>query len=81
MLESCFFFHCCSPERRIDGSQVPTVEQYAMRAFADALEDVPNALAENSGLSAIAHVADAKAAQAEGPHSYRVPTCPFGSFL
>jgi T-complex protein 1 subunit epsilon len=46
--------------------EVATIEQYAMRAFADALEDVPNALAENSGLSAIAHVADAKAAQAEG---------------
>lgn len=26
-------------------------EQYAMRAFADALEDIPLALAENSGLS------------------------------
>jgi T-complex protein 1 subunit epsilon len=48
--------------------QVPTVEQYAMRAFADALDDVPIALAENSGLSSIAHVADAKAAQIEkGP--------------
>merc|ERR550514_1873676 len=48
--------------------EVATIEQYAMRAFADALEDIPNALAENSGLSAIAHVADAKAAQAEhGP--------------
>jgi T-complex protein 1 subunit epsilon len=47
---------------------VPTVEQYAMRAFADALDDVPIALAENSGLSSIAHVADAKAAQQQhGP--------------
>merc|ERR1711970_1113330 len=47
---------------------VPTVEQYAMRAFADALDDVPIALAENSGLSSIAHVADAKAAQRQyGP--------------
>jgi len=43
--------------------EVPTVEQYAMRAFGDALDDVPIALAENSGLSSIAHVADAKAAQ------------------
>merc|ERR1719265_1005527 len=47
---------------------VPTVEQYAMRAFADALDDVPIALAENSGLSSIAHVADAKAQQSQhGP--------------
>ena len=31
----------------------PSVEQYAMRAFADALEEISNALAENSGLSPI----------------------------
>lgn len=48
--------------------QVANIEQYAMRAFADALDDVPAALAENSGLSAIAHVADAKANQhSSGP--------------
>ena len=33
--------------------QVPGVEQYAMRAFADALDSVPTALAENSGLPPI----------------------------
>ena len=31
----------------------PSVEQYAMKAFADALEEISNALAENSGLSPI----------------------------
>ena len=42
---------------------VPGVEQYAMRAFADALEAVPLALAENSGLPPIETVAAVKAAQ------------------
>jgi TCP-1/cpn60 chaperonin family len=39
------------------------VEQYAVRAFADALDDVPMALAENSGLSPIAELGAVKAAQ------------------
>merc|ERR1711985_51502 len=38
-------------------------EQYAIRAFADALDDVPMALAENSGLSPIAELTAVKAAQ------------------
>lgn len=42
---------------------VPGVEQYAMRAFADALEQVPLALAENSGLPPIETVAAVKSAQ------------------
>ncbi len=36
-----------------------------MRAFADALEDIPMALAENSGLSPISTVSGVKAAQLE----------------
>jgi hypothetical protein len=46
------------------------VEQYAMRAFADALESVPLALAENSGLAPIESLTAVKARQlAEGnPH-------------
>jgi len=39
------------------------VEQYAVRAFADALEQIPIALAENSGLDAIKCVAGAKTRQ------------------
>ena len=35
------------------GLQVPGVQQYAMRAFADALDFIPLALAENSGLAPI----------------------------
>jgi T-complex protein 1 subunit epsilon len=38
-------------EAAADG--VPGVEQYAMRAFADALDIIPLSLAENSGLAPI----------------------------
>ncbi|GMK57281.1 hypothetical protein CspeluHIS016_0401150 [Cutaneotrichosporon spelunceum] len=41
----------------------PTIEQYAMRAFAQALDSVPLALAENSGLSPIDTLADVKSRQ------------------
>ena len=41
----------------------PGLEQYAMRAFADALDAIPMALAENSGLSSIETLADLKSRQ------------------
>lgn len=44
---------------------VATVQQYAVRAFADALMVIPEALADNSGLNAIAFVTEAKARQAK----------------
>lgn len=40
---------------------MPGIEQYAIRAFADALDDVPMALAENAGLSPITEVTSLKA--------------------
>ena len=40
-------------------------EQYALRAFADALDDIPMALAENSGLSPITELTAVKAKQLE----------------
>jgi len=43
--------------------QCGTVETYCMRAFAEALEVIPAALAENSGLNTIATVADSKSLQ------------------
>jgi len=48
---------------------VTGVDQYAVRAFADALDDIPMALAENAGLSTIEEVAAAKSRQVkEGNH-------------
>jgi T-complex protein 1 subunit epsilon len=46
-----------------EADKIASVEQYAMRAFADALDAVPTALAENSGLPPIETVADIKAQQ------------------
>ena len=43
--------------------QISTLEQYAMRAFSEALECVPLALAENSGLPPIETLADIKSRQ------------------
>ena len=40
---------------------VASVEQYSMRAFADALEVIPTALADNSGLPAISIVSQVRA--------------------
>ncbi|THY36681.1 hypothetical protein D6D01_00237 [Aureobasidium pullulans] len=47
----------------------PGLEQYAMRAFADALDSVPMALAENSGLSPIETLASIKSRQAKEGNS------------
>merc|ERR1712054_189537 len=43
--------------------KVTGTEQYILRAFADALDDIPMALAENSGLSPITELSAVKAAQ------------------
>ncbi|KAF2077193.1 hypothetical protein CYY_001514 [Polysphondylium violaceum] len=43
--------------------EIATVEQYAVRAFADALDAIPLALAENSGLAPIETLAAIKAQQ------------------
>ena len=49
--------------------QSPGLEQYAMRAFADALDSVPMALAENSGLSPIETLASIKSRQVKENNS------------
>jgi T-complex protein 1 subunit epsilon len=60
-----------SPElacaRRIEqeANEEGGIEQYAIRAFARALEDIPLALAENSGLSPLEEVSRVKSAQIE----------------
>jgi chaperonin GroEL (HSP60 family) len=50
--------------------QVVGVEQYAMKAFADALESVPIALAENSGLPPIESLTAVKKRQLEENNPY-----------
>ncbi len=47
----------------------PGLEQYAMRAFAEALDSVPMALAENSGLSPIETLASIKSRQVKEKNS------------
>lgn len=43
--------------------KVASLEQYAMRSFADALETIPISLAENSGLAPIENLAELKSRQ------------------
>ena len=42
---------------------IPGIEQYAMRGFASALDAIPLALSENSGLSPIETLAEVKSRQ------------------
>ncbi|ELR53620.1 T-complex protein 1 subunit epsilon, partial [Bos mutus] len=46
-----------------EADKCPTLEQYAMRAFADALEVIPMALAENSGMNPIQTMTEVRARQ------------------
>ncbi|TFY62596.1 hypothetical protein EVJ58_g3764 [Rhodofomes roseus] len=49
--------------------ETPSIEQYAMRAFASALDAVPLALAENSGLPPIETLAEVKSRQVKEGNS------------
>ena len=55
LLHLCLILHllACSLAVEAAADTVPGIEQYAMRAFADALDIVPLSLAENSGLPPI----------------------------
>jgi len=53
----------CSLAVANSADQISGLEQYAMRAFAEALEAIPIALSENSGLPSISTVAELKASQ------------------
>lgn len=50
-------------------------DQYAMRAFADALDDIPMALAENSGLSPLSELANVKSQQLDTAKAYLGVDC------
>ena len=53
----------CSLAVEAEANKTPGLEQYAMRAFSEALDAIPMALAENSGLSPIEALADIKSKQ------------------
>jgi len=55
---------------REKANQIDGMDQYAYRAFANALEAIPIALADNSGLSPIESVATAKKKQIEAKNPY-----------
>ncbi|XP_019871530.2 T-complex protein 1 subunit epsilon [Aethina tumida] len=54
----------CSLAVAAEADQLASLEQYAFRGFAEALEAIPLALAENSGLSAVHTLGEVKAKQA-----------------
>lgn len=60
----------CSIKVAEEADKIPGIEQYAMRAFSNALDTVPAALAENSGLSPIETLADVKSRQIKEGKSY-----------
>ncbi|KAJ1914680.1 T-complex protein 1 subunit epsilon [Mycoemilia scoparia] len=55
----------CSIAISNEADKTSTIEQYAMRAFAQALDAVPLALAENSGLEPIESLSEVKSSQVE----------------
>ncbi|CAE6423312.1 hypothetical protein ACGC1H_002809 [Rhizoctonia solani] len=63
----------CSVAVAKAADDIPSIEQYAMRAFASALDAVPLALAENSGLSPIETLAEVKSRQInDNVHTYGI---------
>jgi len=60
----------CSLAVSAAADEVETLEQYAMRAFSDALESIPMALAENSGLDPIEELTQIRAKQALDNNPY-----------
>ena len=55
----------CAIEVAAEADKIEGVEQYAVRAFADALEEIPMTLAENSGFNTIDYVSKIKKQQIE----------------
>lgn len=61
----------CSLAVEDAAGKTPGLEQYAMRAFSEALDAVPMALAENSGLNPISTLAEVKSQQAKADRKER----------
>lgn len=58
-----------------EAEKITSLEQYAFRAFADALDAIPLALAENSGLSPIEALSEVKAKQLKEGKPYLGVDC------
>eukprot|EP00232_Nephroselmis_pyriformis_P023766 CAMPEP_0182855680 /NCGR_PEP_ID=MMETSP0034_2-20130328/1986_1 /TAXON_ID=156128 /ORGANISM="Nephroselmis pyriformis, Strain CCMP717" /LENGTH=536 /DNA_ID=CAMNT_0024986683 /DNA_START=96 /DNA_END=1706 /DNA_ORIENTATION=+ len=65
----------CALEVEKEADKITGVEQYAMRAFADAMDAVPLALAENSGLQPIEELTAVKAKQIATGNPYLGVDC------
>lgn len=65
----------CAAKISEEADKEPSVEQFAMRAFCDALESVPLALAENAGFSPVSTLSEVKAAQAQTGNPYLGVDC------
>lgn len=59
----------CSVAVADAADHISTIEQYAMRAYASALDAIPMTLAENSGLSPIETLAEVKSSQVQNKNS------------
>ena len=70
---------CALSVARRAEADVKGLEQYAMRAFADALEAIPAALAENSGLPPVETVAAVKARQLSDKNFHLGVNCSAGN--
>jgi len=68
----------CSIAIAEEADKVGGIEQYAIRAFADALDDIPMALAENSGLQPITLLSTVKARQLEEKNPFIGVNCMAG---
>jgi len=65
----------CSLAISEEADKVKGLEQYAMRAFCEAMETLPMALAENSGLNSIATIADLRSLQKKQNNPYLGVDC------
>ncbi|MRA76073.1 thermosome subunit 1, partial [Bacillus thuringiensis] len=55
--------------------KISTLEQYAVRAFGDALESIPMALAENAGMAPTQTVAEVKSRQLKEENAHLAIDC------
>lgn len=65
----------CSLAVQKYADSIDTTEQYAIRGFADALEQIPMALAENAGMNALKSLSTARSLQTEKNNPFHGVDC------